>query len=241
VIEAREFGASLRRERERRGISLDEIAEQTKVSASVLSGLERGDLSRWPAGIFRRAFVRSYAKAVGLDVEETLAEFLRVFPEDGQPSRSRWLAPSTHSMRLSLGDAPDGRVDWRRLQAAAIDAFALAALAAGLWYWRGPEVALVGAVAFALVWHGLACIAWGETPGLRLVSGRWRPVPVRTEASRAAAAVSIEDDAEAAPDAALRLQALPPPPPGRGRLARRDRRAATRADRAHGSDSRLPS
>lgn len=240
MIEAREFGASLRRERERRGISLDEIAEQTKVSASVLSGLERGDLSRWPAGIFRRAFVRSYAKAVGLEVEETLAEFLRVFPEDGQPTKSRWLAPSPHSMRLALGDGPRGAIDGRRLRGAAFDALVLLGMAGGLWYWRGPEVALGGTVIFALIWHGAASVAWGESPGLHLTSGRWRHAPARPEPVRPAAIVT--EDLDEAPGAeALRLQAPPSPAPGRGRLARRDRRALSRSDRAHGSDSRLPS
>lgn len=240
MIEAREFGASLRRERERRGISLDEIAEQTKVSASVLSGLERGDLSRWPAGIFRRAFVRCYAKAVGLDVEETLAEFLKVFPEDGQPSRSRWLAPPSHSMRLALGDAPHRAIDWRRLRGAALDALILLGVAAGLWYWRGPEVALLGAVVLVLIWHGAGSIAWGESPGLHLTNGRWRHALPRPEAGRPAAVLTPDADEVPGPEA-LRLQAPPPPTLGRGRLARRDRRAAMRSDRGHGSDSRLPS
>jgi hypothetical protein len=52
------FGTELRRARERRGLTLEAIAEQTKVSAGHFAGLERADLSRWPSGIFRRAFVR---------------------------------------------------------------------------------------------------------------------------------------------------------------------------------------
>ena len=63
------LGSWLRRERERRGVTLAKISEETKVSVPLLQGLEADDLSRWPGGIFRRAFVRSYASAIGLDPE----------------------------------------------------------------------------------------------------------------------------------------------------------------------------
>ena len=74
------FGPRLRVERERRGISLDTIASVTKVSADLWDGLERNDFSRWPSGIFARAFVRDYARAVGLDADEVVNEFCRLFP-----------------------------------------------------------------------------------------------------------------------------------------------------------------
>lgn len=74
------FGPRLRREREKRGISLDALAAATKVGADLWEALERNDVSRWPSGIFARAFVRDYAKVVGLDAEETVDEFCRLFP-----------------------------------------------------------------------------------------------------------------------------------------------------------------
>jgi len=61
------FGPRLRQERERRQISLASIASNTKISVSLLEALERDDVRRWPSGIFRRAFVRSYATAIGMD------------------------------------------------------------------------------------------------------------------------------------------------------------------------------
>jgi len=73
------FGPRLRRERERRGISLDALAEATKVSTDLWEGLERNDVSRWPAGIFARAFVRDYAITVGLDADAVVDEFCRHF------------------------------------------------------------------------------------------------------------------------------------------------------------------
>lgn len=75
------FGPRLRQERERRQISLTSIATNTKISRSLLEGLERDDISRWPSGIFRRSFVRSYAQAIGLDPDEIVKEFAERFPD----------------------------------------------------------------------------------------------------------------------------------------------------------------
>jgi transcriptional regulator with XRE-family HTH domain len=69
------FGTWLRTERESRRVTLSTISAQTKVSVPLLQGLESGDLSRWPNGIFRRGFVRAYAAAVGLDVDEVVRRF----------------------------------------------------------------------------------------------------------------------------------------------------------------------
>jgi Helix-turn-helix domain len=69
------LGAYLRAERERRGLALRTISENTKVSLPLLEGLEADDISRWPGGIFRRAFVRSYADSVGLDPDDVYKRF----------------------------------------------------------------------------------------------------------------------------------------------------------------------
>lgn len=74
------FGPRLRRERERRGVSLETIAAATKVGADLWDGLEHNDFSRWPSGIFARAFIRDYARVIGLDAEELVDEFCRLFP-----------------------------------------------------------------------------------------------------------------------------------------------------------------
>jgi cytoskeletal protein RodZ len=76
------FGAKLRDARERRGVSLRQIANATKISIAALEALERNDISRLPGGIFSRAFVRSYAVEVGLDPETTIQEFIAQFPND---------------------------------------------------------------------------------------------------------------------------------------------------------------
>src|SRR5437899_5121185 len=87
------FGGKLRDARERRGVSLRQIANATKISVAALEALERDDISRLPGGIFSRAFVRSYANEVGLDPEATIREFIAQFPNDsvtaGHPTSGR--------------------------------------------------------------------------------------------------------------------------------------------------------
>src|ERR687893_2468199 len=75
------FGARLRRQREQQNIPLVTIAEQTKIKVSLLEALERDDVSRWPVGIFRRAYIRTYAHAIGLSPDQVLREFLERYPD----------------------------------------------------------------------------------------------------------------------------------------------------------------
>ena len=77
-----DFGSKLREARERRGVTLRQIANSTKISFGQLESLERNDISKLPGGIFSRAFVRSYAVEVGLDPEATIQEFIAQFPHD---------------------------------------------------------------------------------------------------------------------------------------------------------------
>lgn len=80
-----DFGGKLRQARERRGVSLRQIAASTKIAVAALEALERNDISKLPGGIFTRAFVRSYASEVGLDPEETVREFLERFEHAPAP------------------------------------------------------------------------------------------------------------------------------------------------------------
>jgi len=75
------LGSRLRYERERRQIALRSIAESTKISVPLLEALERDDVSRWPSGIFRKSFIRSYAEAIGLQPEPIVREFIERYPD----------------------------------------------------------------------------------------------------------------------------------------------------------------
>ena len=78
------FGARLRQRREQQQIGLGTIAEQTKIKQSLLEALERGDVSQWPSGIFRRAFIRAYAQAIGLEPDIVVREFLDLYPDPAE-------------------------------------------------------------------------------------------------------------------------------------------------------------
>ena len=80
-----DFGGKLREAREARGVSLRQIAANTKISVGALEALERDEISKLPGGIFSRSFVRSYAAEVGLDPEQTVAEFLQRFHSETLP------------------------------------------------------------------------------------------------------------------------------------------------------------
>jgi cytoskeletal protein RodZ len=92
-----DFGTKLRRARERRGISLRQIATATKISVGALEALERSDISRLPGGIFSRAIVRSYALEVGLDPEQTIREFISQFPHDSVTAGSPHVPQEDHA------------------------------------------------------------------------------------------------------------------------------------------------
>ena len=77
-----DFGKALREARERRGVTLRQIANATKLSVSQLEALERNDVARLPGGIFSRGIVRSYASEVGLDPEKAIQDFIAHFSHD---------------------------------------------------------------------------------------------------------------------------------------------------------------
>ena len=70
------FGDKLKRERELRGVTLDEIAEATKIGTRSLKALEDEHFDQLPGGIFNKGFVRAYAKFLGLDEEQMVSDFL---------------------------------------------------------------------------------------------------------------------------------------------------------------------
>ena len=75
------LGTRLRHRREQKNIDLVAIAERTKIKLSLLEALERDDASQWPNGIFRRAFVRAYAEAIGANADAVVREFLEIHPD----------------------------------------------------------------------------------------------------------------------------------------------------------------
>lgn len=72
------LGEKLQEAREARGISISEVAEQTRISSHYLEGIEADDYSALPGGIFNKGFVKSYAKYVGVDEQEALQDYAKL-------------------------------------------------------------------------------------------------------------------------------------------------------------------
>jgi hypothetical protein len=101
-----EFCAALKAARERKGIQLTDIENETKIPAFLLAALESHDLRRWPKGFFGRSFFQNYVKAIGLPPAETCAEFVRLFPDQEDPDTTRLALPEAQ--------APAAGTRWQR-------------------------------------------------------------------------------------------------------------------------------
>jgi cytoskeleton protein RodZ len=121
------FGEKLRREREMRGITLEEIAEATKIGSRSLTALETEDFDKLPGGIFNKGFVRSYARYLGIDEDQAVADFLSaeaIFRKGGP-------APS-----VSVPTGDDGTAGAAKRFSAAPVAVILVLALAGYAGWR---------------------------------------------------------------------------------------------------------
>ncbi|MBI3698161.1 MAG: helix-turn-helix domain-containing protein, partial [Acidobacteria bacterium] len=115
------FGETLRGEREARGITLEDISTATKISMRMLHAIESEEFDRLPGGVFNVNFVRQYARHIGLDEEEVIADYRRltapaVEPEAApkkavsydwdRPGESRmWMPATVAVVMLGLGGA----------------------------------------------------------------------------------------------------------------------------------------
>ncbi|HLM02967.1 MAG TPA: helix-turn-helix domain-containing protein, partial [Pyrinomonadaceae bacterium] len=87
--------------REARGISISEVAEQTRISALYLEAIENNDYRTLPGGIFNKGFVKSFAKFVGVDENEALQDYSRLLAEQGTDSEED---PKTYRPQVLTDD-----------------------------------------------------------------------------------------------------------------------------------------
>lgn len=109
------FGDKLRREREMRGVTLDEISESTKISRRHLESLENEDFASLPGGVFNKGFVRAYARFLGINEDQAVADYVGVaqeppppedqFPLDIHVEPNRELNPKHSNLPLVLAVA----------------------------------------------------------------------------------------------------------------------------------------
>jgi cytoskeleton protein RodZ len=87
------FGEELRRAREERGMAVETICEATKVPAKHIRALEAGALAELPGGVFRRGFVRSYLRVLGLEEGAWMKRFEESCRESGMadPAEMAWV------------------------------------------------------------------------------------------------------------------------------------------------------
>src|ERR1044071_6986752 len=61
--------------RQNRGISLQQIADSTKISVRSLQAIEEGDFRKLPGGIYNTSYIRQYARAIAVDERELIAVY----------------------------------------------------------------------------------------------------------------------------------------------------------------------
>ena len=111
------FGDRLRREREMRGITLDEITESTKISRRHLDALESEHFDQLPGGVFNKGFVRAYARFLGIDEDEAVADYSAASNEQPEPE---------NKFPLEIHEEPKRELNPRRSKVPLV--FAVAAL-----------------------------------------------------------------------------------------------------------------
>jgi cytoskeleton protein RodZ len=127
------FGDRLRREREMRGITLDEITESTKISRRHLEALEREHFDQLPGGVFNKGFVRAYARFLGIDEDQAVADYSAASNEQPEPE---------NKFPLEIHEEPNRELNPRRSKVPLV--FALAALVGvlvgyGFWMKSKPH------------------------------------------------------------------------------------------------------
>ena len=103
------IGVYLKQARKKKGVSLEHVASQTKIQKHHLQALESEDFANLPAKVFVKGFVRSYAKALGIDEEEALQAFLQTSGTFYDQHQSEH--PQPH-VQVTLEAAPRQGINW---------------------------------------------------------------------------------------------------------------------------------
>ncbi len=136
------FGEKLKQEREKRKITLEQISSSTKIGTRMLQALEEDKFKQLPGGIFNKGFVRAYSRCIGLDEDQTVAEYLQA-SGDAPPASTEIAAredvarenEETVSRLEAISDAHPRQLPWGLFAAVLL----LIALALSLWSHRQRE------------------------------------------------------------------------------------------------------
>jgi cytoskeleton protein RodZ len=134
------LGEKLRQAREERGFTLSEVAEQTRISSLYLESIENDDYRILPGGIFNKGFVKSYAKFVGVNEQEALADYSQIIAQTTDSDESEL---KVYKPEVLTDDRSGGSMAPTIILAVVI----LGIMTAGVWflvrYFRPPEEAPV--------------------------------------------------------------------------------------------------
>ena len=130
------FGERMRREREMRGIKLEDISESTKISRRNLLALEEEHFDRLPGGIFNKGFVRAYARFLGLNEEEAVQDFMTASADYEQPAALQ--PPGSETTAVKLPVIPSEASEKRRQLAWTLAALIVLAAGGAGWYSLNP-------------------------------------------------------------------------------------------------------
>jgi cytoskeleton protein RodZ len=138
------FGEKLKQEREKRKITLEQISVSTKIGTRMLQALEEDKFNQLPGGIFNKGFVRAYSRFVGLDEDQTVADYLQAsgdappVPAENGSRADGAREPAENVNRLEASaDAPARQLPWGWFAALLL----VAALALSLWSHQRSEQA----------------------------------------------------------------------------------------------------
>lgn len=134
-----DIGAQLRASREALGLSLDTLAQRTRVQPRILEAIERNDLGSLPPKPYGRGFVRAYAQEVGRNPDETVRQYFGQFA----PAAVEPAAPSAAPAGGSLLQSPA----WAWLGGTGLAVLVLVVWSAGLG--SAPDAGEDGAVGTA--------------------------------------------------------------------------------------------
>jgi cytoskeleton protein RodZ len=85
-----QFGDKFRKEREKQGISLDDVSNVTKIGSRMLQAIEQEHFDQLPGGVFNKGFIRAYAKHLGLDDEEAIIDYLACMRQAEIAAQEAW-------------------------------------------------------------------------------------------------------------------------------------------------------
>jgi cytoskeletal protein RodZ len=190
------FGEKLKLEREKRKITLEQISSITKIGTRMLQALEEQKFSQLPGGIFNKGFVRAYARVVGLDEDQAVADYLEASGDAAPPKpetvtregSSRAEEESRLSRLDAISDSPSRPLPWGAFAVVLL----LVALALSIWSHRRREQEKLA--------HPANTGQIQPSPGASLIQSGESSSPASAGAAGAPGAVSASTGSSVNPD-----------------------------------------